>query len=261
MPVRLPWRLSIQARRGDVVGERLLRRGVFDLPLTEAVFRLVDPGDLVVDVGANIGYVTGLAALRAGREGKVIGFEPHPSLYAELTETVRQWSDQAALAPVELRQEAASDSNGTASLAVDSFDTNRGSASLRDDSGGGHEVPTVKLDTVLGSGRIDLLKVDVEGHELSVFQGASGLLSSGRIRDVIFEEALEEYPTPVTELLEGHGYQLFRLGQSLFRPTLSENGSPVAIGHGDELNYLATREPDRVLSRYAQPGWRALRRS
>ena len=71
---------------------------------------------------------------------------------------------------------------------------------------GSFEVPTDTLDGLTGAdGQIDLLKLDVEGHEAAVLHGATGLLGRGAVRDIIFEEHAP-YPSPTTRLLEGQGY-------------------------------------------------------
>ncbi len=46
--------------------------------MSEVLARLIDPGDTVVDAGANVGYMTVLAAAAAGPTGRVVAFEPHP---------------------------------------------------------------------------------------------------------------------------------------------------------------------------------------
>ena len=55
----------------------------FDLISCEAIWRLLDEGELALDVGANIGYMTSLMAARLGKNGRVIAFEPHPVLFQE----------------------------------------------------------------------------------------------------------------------------------------------------------------------------------
>src|SRR5205823_4777209 len=157
----------------------------------------------------NIGQMTGLMALRAGKSGKVIAFEPHPELFRELSANVDRWSAHPRIAPIILHAVALSDRCGTGQLRVtDYFAQNRGSASLVEGEGAGdttstlYEVPLRRLDETLESEeRIGVMKLDVEGHELSVLQGAAGLLDARRIRDLVFEEQ-HGYPTAVTDLLE-----------------------------------------------------------
>ena len=66
------------------IGRSIVTTGLFDLAVSELLARLIDPGDIVVDAGANVGYMTVLAATAAGRSGRVLAFEPHPELFAVL---------------------------------------------------------------------------------------------------------------------------------------------------------------------------------
>lgn len=58
----LPWGLRMWVRPSEDLGSALWRFGIYDLPLSETIWRLLDPGETAIDVGANIGYVTGLMA-------------------------------------------------------------------------------------------------------------------------------------------------------------------------------------------------------
>ncbi len=61
----------MRVRPAEGVGRSLWRLGVYDLVTCELCWRLLDPGETAVDVGANIGVVTGLLARRAGPAGEV----------------------------------------------------------------------------------------------------------------------------------------------------------------------------------------------
>ena len=54
----LPWGLPLEVYRSDAIGFSIATAGVFDPCVTETLHRLIDPGDLVVDVGANVGYIS-----------------------------------------------------------------------------------------------------------------------------------------------------------------------------------------------------------
>jgi hypothetical protein len=157
---------------------------------------------------------------------------------------------------------AVSSNVGVAQLAVPKeFEENHGISSLAFDVAPGSEmklfgVEVATLDSVLGEDRqIGLLKIDVEGHELEVLMGAQGLLVSGHIRDILFEEH-RALPTPVTDLLEGHGYAIFRIdGRFLGPVTASTKTSYTPVIVFDSPNYLATLDPDRMLSRMSKRGW------
>jgi FkbM family methyltransferase len=89
--------------------------GVYDLPVTETLWRLTELGDLGVDAGANIGYTASVLAVRAGPAGLVVAFEPHPVLRAELAANIARWAGCAAV-PVDVRGCALSAAPGTLAL-------------------------------------------------------------------------------------------------------------------------------------------------
>src|SRR6266487_6888965 len=101
--VRLPWGIEISVNPHETTGKSLLTHGVYELAVSEFLWRLTDPGDHCLDIGANIGYVTSLLAAKAGQSGKVSSFEPHPQVFERLTENVQSWNRSAgagSIAPV-----------------------------------------------------------------------------------------------------------------------------------------------------------------
>lgn len=245
--VRLPWGLSISFDPGEAVGSSISRTGVYDLPVTEAIYRLLDPGEVAVDAGAHIGYMTSVMVARGAR---VHSFEPHPGTHQCLRANVSQWDGH-----VELHSLALSSSAGTGWLGTGTeFISNSGVAALLERERSDldcFEVPLRRLDEFV-TGEVALLKIDVEGHEHAVLEGAPP-----GIRDVIFEEH-HEPPTPTTELLTARGYRLYRVEPSLLGPRLrAQLGAPRRPGT-DPHAYLATLEPERTERRFRPRGWRCL---
>jgi hypothetical protein len=118
------------------------------------------------------------------------------------------------------------------------------------------DVPIGTLDDRFGQQEvIHLLKVDVEGFERKVFDGAAGLLKSGRIRDILFED-ITKGGSGVVEVLRNFGYTIFGLTKRILGPKLVSGGD--AISESD--NYLATIEPERAEEKLHARGWRVLRR-
>ena len=143
---------------------------VYDPVVSETLYRLTEPGDFAVDVGANIGYMTGAMAARAGRSGHVVAFEPHPDVFRDLEFNVESWNEMAA-ATVQTRRLALSDHAGVGALSTDSAETNFGLATLEPSIQGQSErVEVARLDA-LGFERIDLLKIDAQGYEGNVLEG------------------------------------------------------------------------------------------
>src|SRR5262245_30886013 len=64
--VSLPWGLPLHVSVHDGIGQQLRMMGVFELAVSEVLWRLTEPGDLALDIGSNIGYMTSLLATRVG---------------------------------------------------------------------------------------------------------------------------------------------------------------------------------------------------
>ena len=201
----------------------------------------------------------------AGQTGKVIAFEPHPVLFKELQYNVAAWNNEDT-APIVIHNMALSNQNGVARLVVPSkFERNHGCCFLDDNSQApfqrNHvEVPVGTMRTLIDKKtQIGFLKLDVEGHELQLLEGAQNLIASGNIRDILFEE-FGTPPTPLSQFLEDNGYTLYRLGDALVEggrpgPVLTSVRTRDARAVREEPNYIATRDPGRVLARMSSRGW------
>ena len=201
----------------------------------------------VVDVGAHTGEYATCAREAFGPDATLHCFEPHPETFAllerRLAEDPRATCHRLALG----------DERGTARLF--SGDASSVFTSLYADTFGtpGHEVTRVdevqvrtldELAPELGLVRIDLLKVDVEGHELAVLSGARALIEAGAIDAVQFEfgERSLYSRTFLRDFFEllGPAFDLFRVtpfGLRALRYT------PAAEIYVQEANYFASRSP------------------
>jgi FkbM family methyltransferase len=258
----LPWGLPLGVNPAESIGFTILTAKVFDPCVTETLHRLIDPGELVVDVGANVGYLSSLAASRAGAEGTVVAYEPHPRVFELLDQNAARWRGHPGVATVETRQAAVTDKSGTAELESGPlFHVNMGLASLADTNGGAaatgatlFEVRADKLDEAFAEQPIGLLKVDVEGHEPAVLAGAEQLLRAGAIRDIVFEDH-HPYPDECTQMLEDAGYHLVALDNDLLGLRLLEPRERVRFNPWPGPSYLATLDPDRAFARLRPRGW------
>ncbi len=248
----LPWGMSIRVRPLEQHGRILSTLGVCDLAVTETLWRLTDPGELAVDVGANIGYMTAVLAARIASipGGSVHAFEAHPEIFQELKYNVARWQKQVPNINLNIEHIAISDKRGTVTLVIpDAFENNRGLASVvnQNDSFNLPEstnlktliVESVTLDELFPAPqKIGVLKLDVEGHELQVLQGADRLLKEQRVRDCVFEEH-GEYPTEVTRFFEKMGYSIFRIQRQFFKPVLLAPDSKIARTKWLPTSFLA----------------------
>jgi FkbM family methyltransferase len=263
--VTLPWGDVITVRPHEIIGAGIWYYGIFDLPVTEAICRLLDRGETALDIGANIGQMTSLLRVMAGAEGRVLSFEPHPELFSEMSSLVEQGRGRD-VASVERHQVALGDVEGEANLEVPGhWANNRGTAKLSSSTVNGVTSIRVKvttLDRVLAPAtQVGVCKIDVEGHELSVFKGAAQVFAARRIRDIIYED-FQPYPSPVHSHLKAAGFTLFHLDARLLGPSLTEvdaNGGRPQPGEEGGANYLATLCPERALSRFKSGGWKVFR--
>jgi len=194
--------------RGDTLF--LARHGVYEPTFTALVEGAVRAGDVVVDVGANIGYHTLLFARAAGPTGRVIAFEPAPDTFRLLEENVRANGYEN----VELVQAAASDASGRVTLQLS--DENPGDHRIVGPGGReGIEVACVTLDERLAEGPLpDVVKLDVQGAEPRVLRGMSSVLGRAPVRLLLTEfwprglvEAGED-PPAFLAAITGAGYEL-----------------------------------------------------
>ncbi len=140
----------------------------------------------VVDVGANVGEWSTALLASAARHGRLADVELHacePSAH-----TAQVLADALAGTTAKVHRVALSDRTGTATLRV--VAPGAGTNSLHGTTGSREEVPTVRLDDLArteGMTRVDLLKIDTEGHDLAVLRGATELLREHRITVAQFE--------------------------------------------------------------------------
>lgn len=238
--VKLPWGHPLTINPHELIGGGIWTFGVFDLPVVEVLWRLTGKDDLAVDVGANIGQMTSLLAARAR---KVVSFEPHPILYQRLKENLANWK----VTNTTIHELAVSSKTGAGYLSMpDNFEENEGTATLGES---GLPVKIVTLRDVI-SEFINVLKVDVEGHELEVLHDVTA-------RDIVFEEH-KDCPTPVTEYLFSRGYTIFHLTQTLTSLRVTRIAEYQKYAGWESPNYLATLDPTRALKRLKKRGWQSL---
>lgn len=260
----LPWGQRLRIAPRSNIGQQIAVLGVFDLMVTETLWRLADPGETAIDAGANIGYMSAVLARRVGRGGRVFAYEPHPLNFRELQQNAATVAGNAQDAPIEPRQAALGAVRSVMKLHVpEDFDRHPGESSLAPlghlkESAQSIDVEVRPLDDELrADARVGVMKMDVEGFEIEVLKGAEQLFSSHRVRDCIFEEH-EPVPSAVTRWFEGRRYTILRLHRGLFRPKLLKGDSTVPRSKWESTNFLATTDPARATERFATMGWRCL---
>ncbi len=182
----------------EIVSDFLRMYGVWQRPLTVFIDSILKPGEVFVDVGANIGYFSIVAASAVGSTGRVHSFEPDPENF-ELLTLNRRLND---LDHIICHRLALADRPGEALLHRSSV--NRGSHSLlpRPDLPQRLAVPVTTLDLALEreTAPIRLVKIDVQGLDLQVLKGITGLLDNQASKPMII---LEYSPKDIDALDSG----------------------------------------------------------
>ncbi|MBV8225053.1 MAG: FkbM family methyltransferase [Verrucomicrobia bacterium] len=174
------------------------------------------PGSHIVDVGANQGLYT-LALSRQVSQGRVYAFEPDPTLFATLKENVQRNCAQNVI----LFNAAAASRSAELFFRPGRF--NRGDNRIVGDklaSSGAIQVNAVRLDDVIPHEGIDLLKIDVQGYEMEVIQGAHQLMRANQNLLIFFEfwphglTLAGSGPEALLDRLNQEGFYLFRLSNN-----------------------------------------------
>ncbi len=233
--------------------------GVFDLLLTETVWRLSGPEGIHLDIGANIGYTAGIMASRC-KTGSVICFEPSPKLHSWLAGNIASMAATMPNISLEIKKFGLSDCAGSAVLTFDPMERNIGKGSIveaESHSGNTVEIRLRRLDDVLSDiEKVQLAKIDVEGHELKVLRGADSILSEKRIVHIVFESH-EPFPNPLTDFLNEKGYRIFGMRRTLARPELAPPDED-RLEKWETRNLIATADEAGLVDRFRQKGWLAL---
>lgn len=147
--------------------------GIYESDLQSLLVRTLKPGDVVWDIGANVGFFTLLAALRVGVGGRVIAIEPQP----RNLELLRRHLALNAITNATIVESAVSDSPGTAA-----FDTGGSPSMGHLTTGEGTAVTVDTIDGLVAAGlpAPRVIKMDIEGAESRALSGAARTLARHR---------------------------------------------------------------------------------
>ncbi|TCH99798.1 FkbM family methyltransferase [Roseococcus sp. SYP-B2431] len=210
--------------------------GTYEIATVRAVRQILRPGDVVVDIGANIGYFSIRFSQLVGPGGSVFSFEPVPTTRARLLRNIAEnGCGNVTVCPVALMDRAAS---------VTIFETeSHGVAGLRElsENTTAHPVEGVRLDDYLSPPKpVRLIKIDVEGAERLVLQGGEGLIARDRPHIVLEKDApaLKAFGYGFSEvaaqILRHGGYRM----SAVDRGTDLTTASPAEIDAARDGNYL-----------------------
>ena len=177
--VKLPSGIDMELDGRDLVTQTILTQGIWEAQETAFITNNLKPGDVFVDVGAHVGYYSLLAAKLVGETGKVIAVEPNPPTIVRLEKDI-------ALNPFQniLVQKVACTEAETTMKFYQAPLENTGESSMnKANAKEGTEitvrgVPLDKIVQDLGIKRVDVVKIDVEGAEMSVLGGMTSIIST-----------------------------------------------------------------------------------
>ena len=170
-------------------GQTLLQTGVYEEDLTTCLSQNLKTGNTFLDIGANEGYFSVLAAKLVGSTGRVVTVEPQSRLQSVLLRNF----ELNQIRNYKLIQAAISDKSSDSEQFYESPDINTGSSGLRSATSYAQRVYTIKTMTMselfqaAEIATVDLMKMDIEGFEYEAMLGAADLIKSKRIKMMAIE--------------------------------------------------------------------------
>ncbi len=179
-----------------------LREGTLEPYEAELFEAAIKPGMTVLDLGANIGYYTLLAARRVGTTGRVFAFEPDPRTVQSLRSNIRS----NGFENVTVLERAVSDRAGTRDFFLSDTASHSGlGRSMAEQSiTGVTTVQSTSIDEVLDGATVAVIKMDIEGGEVAALRGMERTLAgAGRVSLFIEvnEAALAAHGSSAAELV------------------------------------------------------------
>jgi FkbM family methyltransferase len=214
----------------DYIVKNLFWFGDFETWITVVIGCLIRSGEVVCDIGANIGDTSFQILPYVGSSGHIYCFEPVPRLQECLMKNLKA----NHISCVTLIPKALSNSSGQLTMTVELMqpgwshikkdDEDTTLSTLSEIKRSTHE--NIKVDVTTFDlwleesdiSQVALCKIDVEGHELEVFEGMKKALHKGKIGSIVFERHEDCNATdPVVQLLESYNYKLFRIYKSFLK--------------------------------------------
>lgn len=237
----------------DLIGRHLILSGSFDRAGADALALFVEDGDQLMDIGANIGYVSCLL-LHKCKNTSIICYEPQPIIVDLLRKNLAQFSEGRWT----VVQAGLSDADGSAMFSID--EDNRGSSRLADTTTQGGNLRQIEL---LDSGkqlsaldRLDVIKIDIEGHEWTMLNAAADQLERLRPKAILYEDSrrISGPDQDIGKLMERLGYDVYGLHKRLTKTDLTKATRENAAQFHDFIAVSRHREiPGRARAKFGLP--------
>jgi FkbM family methyltransferase len=202
----------------DHVGRVILYMGDLEPRISSFTEKFLRAGDCALDIGCNLGWFSLIASKVVGPSGLIHAFEPQPDMNALFRASLAMNSTDNVV----LHEVALSDRNGAADLHV--LAGNQGASRLNEETGplwSRVRVPVVEAGAYIDRLELPpvrLIKIDVEGHEETIFRSAETFLRTNP-EAVVFESAGSEplLDRRAAQLLVDYGFELYSLDRSFLK--------------------------------------------
>jgi len=225
----------------------LATKGIWEESETELIKKIVSDGDVVLDLGANIGYYTMIFAKLIGPKGKVFAFEPEPNNFELLKKnlTINGYQNST------IEDAAVSDENGEVKLYLhESMATNHRIFYSKSVSKNFVVVKKIKLDDYFKNNpikkRISFVKMDVEGSEFGVLKGMTTILNENKNLKMLIEyfpQAIKEsgaQPSNLLKILKNAGFSFYEVKSE--NKNLEPINEEYLLKQNDRINLFCKKE-------------------
>jgi len=210
--------LTIRYQPNTEIGRYLYYRGIYEEPIIHKMASITKPGMCFLDVGANIGVYSLVAAHNVGPSGRVLAVEPQSTVFRLLRDNVKMNN----LTNVELFNCALGKTEEQAEIYLLDEANDGASRMARLDSENvisSEEINVIPMEKILedaGIDKIDVMKIDVEGAEMLVLEGAKSVFNRKKPQYIFVEcidKHLKMFGSSSYELLsfmKSYGYKTFK---------------------------------------------------
>lgn len=228
---------KIKINPNDLIGRHIYLTGKFDRAIVEILCDFSEPDDILLDVGANIGYVSGCFLNNVPRSHS-IAVEPQEAILELLRSNLPR--ERSTIIPAAL-----SDRDGEVWFQLDPANPGGAHIVANGDRPGTVRVSTVSAATVLGGlAKLDLVKIDAEGHERTIVDACLPEFDRLQPRTIVFEDKARDV-RHVEAQLAAIGYRTFAIHKTLMATALDtrrQSGDYVAVSTRRSIPELALRK-------------------
>lgn len=167
----------------DVISQELILSNRWEDYQTTLFKQNIKKGDVVIDIGAHIGYYTLIAANIVGKKGKVYAFEPDLKNFNILVKNIKV-NKFKNIIPI---NKAVAEKNGKLDLFINPTNTGDHRIYQSKDKRKTMKINVITLNNMLRNEKVDLIKMDIQGSELVALKGASYILAKNKNIKIITE--------------------------------------------------------------------------